>query len=869
MTDSPSVKTESNLWWTVKNGWGIGRMPIWLAVRGTVDRLRQQRVPVILQMSMIECGAACLAMILSYFGRETRVSECRECFGLGRDGVTAKTIARVARHFGLRVKAYSLEPAEFKNVPLPAIAHWDFNHFVVVERWSPKKVEIIDPATGRRRLTAKEFDAGFTGVVLTLEPGAHFERSRSTARLTLRNYLIGMVKSWGTPGVLAQILGVSLLLQVFGLAVPALTKVIVDQILPFQIDNVMIPLGLGIIMLALAQLVMTYLRAALLIYLQGRLDAQMMLGFFEHILSLPFRFFQQRRSGDLLMRLEVSNIVIRETLTSQTASAILDGALVLLYLAILMAQAPVFVALVVGLGLIQVMILLGTSRLIASLTQRHLAAQAQSHSYVVEALTGIATLKASGTEDRALDHWSNLFLRHLNVILERNQLTAMIDTVMLTLRSFSPLILLWVGTSQVLNGSMSLGTMLALNTLAIYFLTPLGSLVSNGQRLQLVGAHLERIADVLDTEPEQDVRTVQNAPPLTGCRIELQHVNFRYDPNAPLVLQDISFSVEPGQKVAIVGRTGSGKTTLAMLMLGFYAPSEGEILYGGISLSRLNYRTVRNQLGVVLQDPVLFSGSVRQNIALNDPGLKHERIVEAAQLAVIHDDILKTPMQYETVVGEGGNGLSGGQRQRVAIARALAHGPAILLLDEATSHLDTVTEHQIDQNLSRLACTRVVIAHRLSTIRNADLILVLDNGRVVERGTHEALIARGGHYAALVHQQLRPDTAQTVSPWATEINLNPSCDPILSTQIAATATQALTPAPAIPATTFVTTQASGAVCDPLTCSICGPSDPAGSDSLIGLAATGGIEGGRYLHRVWSQVEKAVCDLFCRLFEKKG
>jgi ABC-type bacteriocin/lantibiotic exporter with double-glycine peptidase domain len=553
----------------------------------------------------------------------------------------------------------------------------------------------------------------------------------------------------GTLGVLAQILGASLFLQVLGLALPLLTQVLVDHVLRFHITNVMTALGIGMVILVLTQMVTSYLRAALLIYLQARLDSQMMLGFFEHILTLPFRFFQQRTSGDLLMRIG-SNMSIREVLTSQTLSVVLDGTFVVVYLTILLAREPFFGVLVLGIGILQVGLLLGTTRRMHRLTQRDLCTQAESQSYLIEALTGITTLKASGAEDRVLDYWSNLFFKHLNVSLQLNHLSAIIDTAMMTLRTFAPLILLWVGVLRVLDGTMSLGTMLALNALATAFLTPLASLVSNGQQLQLVGAHLDRLTDVLAAEPEQDLQVVQHTPRLTG-RIELKHVSFRYDSNAPWVLRDISVTIEPGQKVALVGRTASGKSTLAKLLLGLYTPSEGEILYDGIPLQNLNYRTLRSQFGTVLQESFLFSGSIRQNIAFNDPSLSLEQVLEAARLAAIHDEIIQMPMSYETMVAEGGSGLSGGQRQRLSLARALAHQPAVLLLDEATSHLDTVTERLVDENLKQIPCTRIAIAHRLSTVRNADMILVLDRGTIVEQGSHEELLVQTGHYAALVH----------------------------------------------------------------------------------------------------------------------
>ncbi len=743
--------------------------------------LDARRVPVRLQMSAVECGAACLAMILSYYGRETRLADVRERLGAGRDGATARAIAQAARACGLRVKAYSVELAQFPNVQLPAIAHWKFNHFVVVERWSPARVDIVDPAVGRRRLTAEEFDAGFTGVTLTFEPGAHFETHPGGVRRARGGrawglYLDGLLRTPGVTGALAQVLAASLLLQLLGLALPALTAALVDQVLPFQARDLLTTIGVGLGLLALTHIALTYARATMLLHLQARLDSRLMLGFFERLLALPFRFFQARTSGDLLMRLS-SNLTIREVLTGQTLSAVLDGSLVVVYLLILFWRDAFTGLLASGLGLLQVALLLATRRRMYGLTQQELVAQAESQSYLVEALKGVATLKVAGAEDQALDHWSNLFFKQLNVSLERRRLGAMTETLMTALRTFTPLVLLWLGTARVLDGALSLGTMLGLNALAVAFLSPLASLVSTARQLQLAGAHLERIADVIEAEPEQarapksgqppgqphagQPHAGQPHPPYRGAgglplrgQIELRDVSFQYDPNSPPVLRGISFTIAPGQKVALVGPTGSGKSTLAHLLLGLYAPTGGQILYGGVPQAALDLRALRRQFGAVLQDPFVFSGAIRQNIALHDPGLPLERVTDAARLAALHDDIARMPMGYETLLAEGGTGLSGGQVQRLALARALAQQPAVLLLDEATSHLDTATEARVAANLSELACTRIVIAHRLSTIRDADLILVLKDGVIVEQGAHDELLALGGHYAELVKRDL-------------------------------------------------------------------------------------------------------------------
>lgn len=718
--------------------------------------LRRGRVPVVLQMTIIECGAACLAMLAGYHGRKTRLSECRDLLGTGRDGISAYEILEAGQALGLEMEGYEIAAEDVADLPLPVIAHWEKNHFVIIERVTTRLVHLVDPAIGRIYLDHQEFAHHFSQVVLTATPGPDFVPREQSGESNWRTYLSGMLQTPGAKKLLVQVAAASITLQLLGLILPLITKWLMDDILTARLTSFLSLVGVGLLLLLAVQFIISYARECWLIFLQARFDSHIMFGFFRHVLTLPADFFLKRTSGDMLQRLG-SNMTIREAFTNNTLATILDGTLVLTYLLILLVWSPLYAGLAVLLGGVQVALLWFTAPQMRFLTERVLVNESQSHSYLLEALTGILSVKSTGAEDRVYHHWHHLFDDHLKGLIQQSQLGARISTLLQTLQLFAPLLLLWLGVILVLQERLTIGTMLALNALALAFLNPLSSLVQNGQQLQFVGAHLERVMDVMETPSEQADKL---ATPLLRGRVAVQNVSFHYDPHSPLVLENISFEAKPGEKIAIVGATGSGKSTLALLLLGLYTPTEGTIYYDETPLAALNWQALRQQWGVVLQQATLFHGSIRDNITLNDHHITEEQVIAAARLAAIHDEIEQMPMGYETLVAEAGGGLSGGQRQRVLLARALVRQPCLLLLDEATSHLDGATEHQVVTNLRDLDCTQIVIAHRLSTVRDADLILVLQEGQIVERGRHETLLVQGGVYAALVGEQLEEEWAE-------------------------------------------------------------------------------------------------------------
>ncbi len=730
--------------------WFLGRFPALQRIRFHTPR---GRVPVVRQLTATECGVTCLLMVLAYHGRELSHEELRAAMGSARSGTSALALLDAGRHFGLRGRGVRIELEDLEYLDCGTILHWGFNHFVVFEHCSRAKgyVDIVDPALGRRRVPLHTFRQTFTGVALLFEPGENFTPEQRAQPMLWRSlkHVLAHTISW------TRIAITSLLLQLSALALPIVTGALVDRVVPRSDHHLLWVILVGLLFLCCFNALAMIVRGHLLLHLRTQLDVRMTLGFLDHLVSLPYAFFQQRSAGDLMMRLN-SNTTIREILTTGTISSLLDGALVSIYLLLLLLVDPAMGALVAMLAALQLAIFLFLRQRQRELLAQELEAQAQVQNYEIELLTGIETLKALGCEEHAVEHWSALFVRGLNVTLQRSALTALLDAGVGTIRLAAPLVILALGAYRVLDGHLSLGSMLSISALAGGFLSPLASLITAAGQLQLLRSYQERIDDVLYAPAEQEPQLGQPTPTLRG-EIRLDRVSLRYGRRAALCVREVSVHIKPGQFVAVVGRSGAGKSSLAGLLLGLHSPTSGHVFYDGVDLHSLELRALRRQLGIVTQQPALFGATIRQNICLGSPDADLDAVIAAAQRARIHDEIVAMPMQYETLLVDRGASLSGGQRQRIALARALLRQPAILLLDEATSALDALTEYSVQAELRQLSCTRIVIAHRLSTVVEADLILVMEGGELVEQGRHEELLAGGRLYARLVAGQLQGD----------------------------------------------------------------------------------------------------------------
>lgn len=733
--------------------------------RTTPERLgffagRRVRTPLFPQFDATECGAACLGSVLAHFGRWVSMEELREACGVSRDACSAADVARAAEQFGLQVSGWRKQPHELWRMPLPAILFWQFNHFVVLEGFGHRRYYINDPANGHRVVGAEEFDRAFTGVVLVPEPGATF--SRAGARAGALRLLWPWLREVKAPLGLA--VACRLLLVGPGLALAMLLTVFVDQVL----DGTPSGWGGWLTGAAFAAAAFTWLLVRLQHRCLRRIAVRLSVvhgeRFLSHLLRLPVHYFARRFAGDLAARVQLIDKVAAVG-SMQCVGIVIELTMSAVFLAAMFVYDAWLALLLAALAVANGFLMQVVSSARTDENRRLQREQGVLAGIGAFGVRNLDTLRATAAEDEFFSQWTGCQARELNVrqrFLELGHVIASLPALFLVLGSAA---VLAVGGARVLAGEWTLGLLMGFYVLAGSFLRPVGRFVQFADAFQILEADLQRLSDVLaavedpglaaTAGPSQGsggrtVATLDGRTRLVG-RIELRDVTFGYRPNGAPLIDKFSLTVEPGQRVAIVGLTGSGKSTLFKLMSGVYTPWSGEILFDGVPRAEVPREVLTASVALVEQQPVLFAATVRENLTLWNPAVPEGQLIAAAKDALLHDDIMRRGSGYDSQVREGGGNFSGGQCQRLELARALTGNPSVLLLDEATSALDAATEERIDHAVRRRGCTCIVVAHRLSTIRDCDQIIVLDRGHDVQRGVHEELMAdENGLYHRLI-----------------------------------------------------------------------------------------------------------------------
>jgi ATP-binding cassette, subfamily B, bacterial HlyB/CyaB len=707
--------------------------------------------PFYAQHSASDCSAACVVMVGQYWGKDFNINRLRELAHVSRDGASLKGLANATENLGFNSRPVKASLNRLAAQRLPAIVHWENNHYVVVFEITSEHVIFCDPAIGQRKLTHAEFKAGWTGFCLLIEPTLALKKTEGKS--TDFWQLFQLV----TPHkvVIAEIFVASIVLQIFGLISPIFTQLILDGAIVHKSTNSLTTFGLGLLIFGGFQIGMSALRQYLMALTANRIDAALLVGFIRHTFSLPLSYFDSRHVGDIISRVQ-ENHKIQNFITGQSLGVLLDLMSVFVY-ATLMFVYSWKLALVTLISIPPFLILTFASTPFLKKMSREVFNTAnKENSYLIEALNGVRTVKSMAVERSVRWHWEEQLNKAIKQSYRGQILGVKIQAISSAINTISSTALIWIGASLVISGEFTIGQLFAFNMLSANVISPFQRLAGLWNSLQEIGIAVERLCDVIESKPEEDRDSHrQDLGKLQGY-VKFNNVTFRYHQDAKQnILENINFEVKPGQTIALVGRSGSGKTTLAKLILGLYEPTTGSIEIDGRDLARISLHSLRSQVGVVDQDTFLFSGTVKHNIALAKPGAKQADIQRAAELAGANEFIDKMPMRYETEIGEGGGMLSGGQRQRLAIARALLTNPRLLIFDEATSSLDTESERIIQDNLEKIRRNRstIIIAHRLSTIQKADLILVLDKGILVESGNHQQLMAKRGQYYYLTQQQ--------------------------------------------------------------------------------------------------------------------
>lgn len=709
------------------------------------------------QHDIKDCGAACLATISKQYGLKTPISKIREVAGTDDKGTNVYGLIKAAEKLGFTAKGVKgNKEALFDEFPLPAIAHVVIDqsllHYVVIHKIIDKQIIIADPAKGIVKYTPDEFFEIWTGVLVLMVPTTEFKKGNETKGLFTR--FLGLLKP--QKALLLKVFIASMLFTALGIASAFYFQFLIDDILSYRLEKTLHILSIGIILLFTFKVLLNAFRTYLLLYLSQKLDISLILGYYQHVLSLPMNFFSTRKVGEIVSRLMDASKV-RDAISGATLTIMIDTLMVIVGGAILYSQNSYLFGITVMLVPIYGVIIWVYQKPYEKINRKEMEENAQLTSYIVESINGIETVKAFNAEEKANFNTEQKFITYLKSIFKHGMLDNYQSSIKGFLKQAGNIVILWVGAYQVLQGNMTVGQLITYNALLAYFLDPIQNLINLQPMLQSAYVASDRLGEILDLEAEKMDREDKKikCESLKGD-IHIQNLDFRYG-TRQLFLEDINFTISSGEKIALVGESGSGKTTLVKLLLNFYQYEKGEILINDYNINDIHLDTLREKIAYVPQKTFFFSGTIEENLTLGLPGDTNlEQIIEAAKITKAHDFINELPLRYNTLLEEDASNLSGGQRQRLAITRAILKKPDILIMDEATSNLDSTTEKAISETIHHYCdgITTIMIAHRLSTIMRCDKICVMDKGNIIEVGTHHELMERKGKYYELWKDQL-------------------------------------------------------------------------------------------------------------------
>ncbi|MDU6355603.1 peptidase domain-containing ABC transporter [Klebsiella grimontii] len=681
----------------------------------------RKKTPVILQSESSECGIACLSMISSYHGLEIDLFNFRQRFGSSSQGVNLLELSKIAEQAGLKNRSLSLDLDEIKQLKLPCILHWGMNHYVVLTRIKRSTFVVHDPALGKRMIGLQEMSNHFTGIAMELWPGSNFQQEKVKSRLRL----IDLMKNInGLKPALLKIFALSVVIEAINLLMPIGTQLVTDHVIIAHDHSLLSVICIGLVVFTLFRTFVSMIRAWTSLTLNTLTGIQWKTTLFDHLSSLPLSFFEKRHLGDIQSRFS-SLDVIRSTFTNSIVTGIIDIIMTVGLLVMMFLYGGWLVWVVLGFTLCYALMRFGTYHFYRRITEEQVIKSARSSSHFMESLYGISTIKALNLKERRSKHWLNINIEACNAGIKQTRFDMMFGGFNAFINSVDQVAILWIGAIMVIDNDMTLGMFMAFNAYRGQFAQRASSLIDLIMQLRMLSLHNERLSEIVFSEPEAEMPQRRVFEPNKGVVLEVKDLTYQYDPFSRPIFNDLNLTIQPGESVAIIGPSGVGKTTLLKVMCGLLLPSSGAVLADELDISKIGLNNYRMSTACVLQEDRLFSGSIADNICSFEDNPDQDRIIICAQYCNIHEEIMRMPMAYESIVGELGLGISGGQKQRILIARALYRQPSILFMDEATSHLDLANESFINKSISNLKITRVIVAHKPSTIASADRVIDL------------------------------------------------------------------------------------------------------------------------------------------------